>query len=339
MADEYSGPLTVKLLEMGNSDIARIIAGLPDDAEIIATRMMDELVYRRKDYSRGIDICSRVFRSESLSSLRKAQLYIAMVNLARRMPLPDMEHIRQWLEEAWDVLAPMPLDTPAVRRSWVLMQYNMALVCRLRGDFEGEAENHKQVATIAEDEFSRSNALYMAHFAEMLRYTTEGTVTDVMWQAFKRAGDAYRDMLDPRNPRDAQWIANDWGHRVQLAILLDYIGEDEWITYGFDELVHLLSVGVPQSARYTADLIIAMTLFEYDNKAMVCWEAERIIADEVAGNECRMLAKLLAAHVICSVFPSSGAEKQDALRAVINMPGVGICHAVRAVAERMLATC
>jgi len=329
MADEYSGPLTVELLKQGESDIARIIAKLPDDAELIATPMMDELVYRRKDYSRGIDICSRVFMSESLSLLRKAQLYIALVNLARQMPKPDMEHIRIWLEEAWDVLAPMPLDTPAVRRSQVLMQYNMALVCRLRGDFESEAENHKQVATIAEDKFSRTNARYMAHFAEMLHYTTEGMVTDVMWQAFKRAGDAYRDTLVPANPRDARWMANEWGHRVQLTILLDYIGEEEWIEYGFDELVHLLSVGVPQSAKYTANLIIAMALFWYSTNTMVCWETERIIADKDAGDDWRMLATLLKARIT---------ESEDDYRAVLAMPGNGICHAARAVARRFLAS-
>ncbi len=330
MADEYQGPLSVELLEKYNSEIARIIAELPDDVELIATPLMDELVYRRKDFDRVCGICRYAIESGVASPLRVVQLKIVMVNAERRKPNPWIGFINEWMGAAWDVLAPMPLDTPGVRRTVVLFRYNAALLCRLSGDFAGEAEHHRAISKIAEDAFSRNNAEYMAEFAMMLAHGKEGTATYGLWHGFQDTGDAYRATLDERVPREAQWIANDWAHRTELTILLGYAGEEEgWFEEGFNAVARLLSIGVPRSARYAADLIIAMALFEHIDNGMACWEAERIIADEAAGNEWRMLAALLKALIT---------EKENDFRAVVAMPGDGICHAARAVAKRMLAS-
>ncbi|MDP3995521.1 MAG: hypothetical protein Q8P78_02800 [bacterium] len=329
MAEAYQGPLTEELLEQSNYEIARIIAALPDDAEIIETPMMDHLVYKLKDYDRILAICERAITRGGASALRVAQLKIAMVNAERRKLNPNMVLIRRWMiDTRW--VCNDTTEMPGVRRTMILFYYNAALFCRLSGDFQGEAENHKQIADIAEDEFSRNNAAYMVKVAMRFHHAKEGTTKEA-WKCFLIDSNNYRARLRRSVPREAQWMANEWGHRVQLAILLGYVGEEdeELNEEGFDELVRLLSIGVSPSASYTAELIIAMTLFGYGTQAMACWEAERIIHDEAAGNEWRMLAALLKAQIT---------GEPDDYRAAAAMPGNGICHAARAVAEHELAT-
>ncbi len=328
MADAYQGPLTVALLEKGDSEIAQIIAGLPDDAEIIATPMMDELVYRRKDYSRGINICTRFFR-ESVSRLRQAQMYIAMVNLARRNPLPNMERIDYWMREAGGLIDQMDINAPGVLRTKVMWRYNAALLARLAGNFLMEAFHHSETNKLAADVFSRNNAAYMAEVATMLHHAKEGTATDELWRDFLAAGDNYRATLDQSVPREAQWIANDWGHRTELASLLSERREEEyWIDEGFHALIHLLSRGVPQRARFAADLLVSMTLLEYGAE-FTLWQIKRILDADSADNDWRMLAALFKACIT--------GQAED-FHAVTIMPGAGICHAARAVANRLIAS-
>lgn len=316
--------------EKSDSEIALLITELPDDAEIIATPMMDELVYQLKDYDRGIAICEWAIASGAASPLRLAQLKIAMVNAERRKRAPDMERLEAWMDQSAGILDQMAnLDAPGVRRTVVLFHYNGALLCRLDGDFAGEAEHHRETSKITDDAFSRNNAAYMAEVAMMLNHAKEGTTTDEMRDRFLDAGDEYRATLDIGVPREAQWQANDWGHRVQLAILLDHVNDesDDWLDEGFDALTHLLSAGVPPSSGYAADLIIVMTLGEYGCDGMALRLLERIVSDEEAGDTWRMLAAFLKAQIT---------DKDEDYRAVVAMPGNGICHVARAVAERML---
>ncbi|MBI1961599.1 MAG: hypothetical protein HYS45_02765 [Parcubacteria group bacterium] len=181
----------------------------------------------------------------------------------------------------------------------------------------------------------------MAEFAMMLHHAkedtdTEGTEhTDPMWLDWLRAGDKYRATLNPDIPREAQWMANDWGHRTQLTALyfpIYYYGEsygESWVEEGFAGIEALLSRGVPRSSSYAADLLMAMTLLSDDHGDMALRVIERIIKDAEAGDEWRMLAALMKARETGS---------NDDCRAVVAMPGDGICHAARAVAKRMLAS-
>ncbi|MBI2051017.1 MAG: hypothetical protein HYT31_04420 [Parcubacteria group bacterium] len=338
MAGEYQGPLTVALLEKSDDEIAQIIAGLPGDAEIVATPLMDELIYRRKDYSRGIDICERAISSGAASPLRVAQLQIAIANLKRRRPEAagrELE-IQWWMRQAAALFGPMDMNAPGVRRTVIMWHYNHALLCRLAGDFEGEAEHHRAIGNIAEDEFSRNNAAYMAEFAMMLHYVKEGTATDEMWHDFLDAGDAYRATLDSNVPREAQWMANEWGHRIQVVILfgerLDTDLVFNWLDDGYSELDDLLERGVPGSARFALRLMTALTLLCDAHERMALREAESVMSDEKAGNDWRMLAALLKARIIGGIAASVCYEE------VVQMPGDGICHAARAVAERMLTS-
>lgn len=307
--------------------IARLMMRLRDGDELIATPWMDALIYEFKDYDRGIKLCEHIleFGGELLNPLRVAKLKVALVNLERRKPQPNMERIQKWMAEAGDTSG-WKLNAPGVRRTRVLWHYNAALLARLTGDFEQESFHHTETIQLAEDAFSRNNAAYMAEFAMMLHHAQAGTATVAMWANFQTIGDSYRATLNPAIPREAQWQANDWGHRVQLAILLNYPAF--WLNTGFNCLARLLYSGVPQSSMHTADLMVALTLDLYNLSPMAIHVVQRTCQDETAG-DWRILAMLLKARLT---------QNKEEYQAVLAMPGQDICYAARAVAARELAT-